>query len=160
MPPDYDPEDIVTYSQDNTSIFRTSTFTYLIVALVWNLGPPHRRILPRNYLLSAAVIVLAVFNFYFLFCTGGGLFDLFELEASVPQSFSFILLGIVLAQASFSIAIELFCVDAIARFLFKPVRAVRRWYTQKIHHRPAPPENKRYVTVAKGIRNSKQVAAR
>lgn len=151
QPPEYDPEDIVTQSQDNTAIFRASIFTYPTAIIIWNLGPPHRRILPFNYLLLSAIVILTIFNFYLLFSTGGGLFELFEFENSVSLKFSWITFGIIIAQFIFGSLFEVFGTDVLAEVLKQPLYMIRRWFKVRVRNHDHVPETKYWRQVTKVI---------
>lgn len=151
VPPDNDPEDLDLHTQDNTVLFKTSIFAYLYAAIIWNYGPPHRQVPYRNYLLTLAIVVLTTLNLFFLFTTGGPLFDLFGLQESVPKRFYWIIFGVIAAQFLVALASELCLVDNLAQLLKKPTRALQRWYREKVQKKPYKSSEKRYRLVGDAI---------
>lgn len=149
--PDYDPEDLDLHTQDNTVLFKTSIFTYLYAAIIWNVGPPHRQILPRNYLLTLAIVVLTALNIFFLFTTGGPLFDLFGFQEAIPKSFYWIIFGVVVAQFFFAVVFEFLLVDRLAQLLKRPTRAIQRWTWEKVQKKPFLNNEKRYRLINAAI---------
>ncbi|UZJ53812.1 hypothetical protein CBS101457_003132 [Exobasidium rhododendri] len=156
-PPQNDPDNLDLNTQDNTALFKTSIFTYVYAAIIWNFGPPHRQILPRNYLLTLAITVLTTLNFYFLFCTGGPLYDLFGFQGTVKKSFFWIIFGVIVAQFVFALGFELFGVDLVAQWLKKPTRAMQRIYWEKLQKKPFLNNEKRHRLVSKAIKRGLEV---
>jgi cation-transporting ATPase 13A2 len=152
QPPADDPDDLELDTQDNTVLFKTSIFTYLYAAIIWNFGPPHRQILPKNYLLMLAITVLTALDFYFLFTTSGTMFDLFGFQSSISKSFLWIIFGVIVAQFVFALGFELFGVDRVAALLKKPTRSIQRWYSEAIKKKAFHNNEKRYRMVCEAIR--------
>jgi len=156
-PPEYAPDDLDLNTQDNTALFKTSIFTYLYAAIIWNFGPPHRQILPKNYLLTLAITVLTALNIYFLFTTGGPLFDLFGFQEAIPKSFFWIIFGVIVAQFVFALGFELFAVDHVAQFLKRPTRSIQKWYWEKVQKKQFLNNEKKYRLVCDSIKRDEKV---
>ncbi|KAJ9474275.1 putative Vacuolar cation-transporting ATPase YPK9 (putative) [Pseudozyma hubeiensis] len=125
QPPEFDPENLTLNDMDNTALFRTSVFTYIIAGFAFSLGPPHRQLLWYNWFLATALVVLAVFAFYFLFLTGGPFFGLFGF-VDMPRSFSWVIFGVVVAQAVVGMTFEFFAVAVVARWIGRVASGVGR----------------------------------
>ncbi|KAJ1575372.1 hypothetical protein NDA11_003664 [Ustilago hordei] len=124
-PPEFDPENLTLNDMDNTALFRTSIFSYIIAGFAYSLGPPHRQLLCFNWLLASTLAILSIFAFYFLFLTGGPFFTLFGF-VEMPKSFSWVIFGVVIAQFVVGMVFEHTLVPTIARFVAKPFNAARR----------------------------------
>ncbi|KAJ1023230.1 hypothetical protein NDA16_003383 [Ustilago loliicola] len=124
-PPEFDPEDLTLNDMDNTALFRTSIFSYIIAGFAYSLGPPHRQLLCFNWLLASTLVILSIFAFYFLFLTGGPFFTLFGF-VEMPKSFSWIIFGVVIAQFVVGMVFEHTAVPTVARFVAKPFNAAAR----------------------------------
>lgn len=112
--PEFDPEDLTLNDMDNTALFRTSIFTYIIAGFAFSIGPPHRQWLVFNWILAPTLIVLAVFAFYFLFLTSGPFFTLFGF-VDMPTHFSWLIFGVVIAQLVVAMLFEFCGVAIVAR---------------------------------------------
>ncbi|TKY89717.1 hypothetical protein EX895_001502 [Sporisorium graminicola] len=123
--PEFDPENLTLNDMDNTALFRTSVFTYIIAGFAFSLGPPHRQLLCFNWILAPTLVILAIFSFYFLFLTGGPFFDLFGF-VEMPKHFSWIIFGVVVAQFVLAMVFEFVCVAPVARLVAKPFSAMAR----------------------------------
>ncbi|CDR99706.1 related to YPK9-vacuolar protein with a possible role in sequestering heavy metals [Sporisorium scitamineum] len=123
--PEFDPEDLTLNDMDNTALFRTSVFTYIIAGFAFSLGPPHRQLLCWNWILAPALVVLTVFAFYFLFLTGGPFFDLFGF-VDMPDHFRWIIFGVVVAQFVLALVFEFVGVALVARVVARPFGAVAK----------------------------------
>ncbi len=124
-PPEFDPEDLTLNDMDNTALFRTSVFSYIIAGLAYSLGPPHRQLLCFNWILAPALVILSIFSFYFLFLTGGPFFSLFGF-VEMPHHFSWIIFGVIMAQFGLGMMFEFFAVAPVARAVAKPFNAAKK----------------------------------
>lgn len=124
-PPEFDPEDLTLNDMDNTALFRTSVFSYIIAGLAYSLGPPHRQLLAFNWILAPALVILSIFSFYFLFLTGGPFFSLFGF-VEMPHHFSWIIFGVIMAQFGLGMLFEFFAVAPVARAIAKPFNAAKK----------------------------------
>ncbi len=123
--PFFDAENLTLNDMDNTALFRTSVFTYIIAGFAFSLGPPHRQLLCFNWILAPALVILTIFAFYFLFLTGGPFFTLFGF-VDMPKHFSWIIFGVVVAQFAAAMAFEFAGVPIVARYAAMPFNAARR----------------------------------
>lgn len=137
--PILDPENLELSDQDNTVLFKTSTFTYIIAAIIYSWGPPHRQHVWKNWFLSLAIVTITAFNLAFLFINSDGpFFSLFAFH-TVPLRFLFVILGVVLIQGLLAFAVEILLIDRAAAALQPPVESFRRW---KLSNRKAKAEQK------------------
>ncbi|KAN0061381.1 hypothetical protein ACQY0O_006228 [Thecaphora frezii] len=135
MPPELDPNNLQLNDMDNTAVFRISLFGYIIAALCFTFGPPHRRRLYYNWILFTALFVLSVFAFYFLFVTSGPFFTLFGF-VSMPTSFSWIIFGVAWAHLMVAVLFEAFGVDLVSDYVILPLqRLSKRRKTEKAFRR-------------------------
>lgn len=121
-PPEFDPENLTLNDMNNTALFRTSIFSYIIAGFAYSLGPPHRQLLCFNWLLASTLVILSIFAFYFLFLTGGPFFTLFGF-VEMPKHFSWIIFGVIIAQFVVGMVFEHTAVPTVARIVAKPFNA-------------------------------------
>ena len=141
--PDFDPEDLALVDMDNSAIFRISLFPYLIPTICFTVGPPHRQIIYKNWFLFLALVILMVFNIYFLFCTGGALYDLFGFT-ELPPNFQWTIFGVAAVYTVITVVFHFILLEWIVRLLGPLVRSVRRWRGK--------PEQKPYARIQDAIR--------
>ncbi|CEH14397.1 ca-transporting atpase [Ceraceosorus bombacis] len=138
--PILDPENLELSDQDNTILFKTSTFTYIIAAIIYSWGPPHRQHVWKNWFLSLAIVTITAFNFAFLFINSDGpFFSLFAFH-SVPLRFLFVVMGVVLIQGLLAFVVEILLIDRAAAALQPLVESFRRW---KLSNRRAKEQQRR-----------------
>ena len=123
--PDFEPENLQLNTQDNTALFRTSVFAYVIAGICYSIGPPHRGPVWKNWILGPALFILTVFCFYFLFLTDGPFFDLFGF-IQTPSSFSWVIFGVVMAQFVLAMTFEFLIVDRLAPLIAAPFKKLQR----------------------------------
>ena len=83
-------------SWENSALFVMSLGQFLITALVFNKGPPHRCGLWTNPLLLVAMLVQTLFLFYVLFSSGGVVAEVFAGMVVFPEgAFKRQLLGLL-----------------------------------------------------------------
>ncbi|CAO1635479.1 unnamed protein product [Sympodiomycopsis kandeliae] len=137
--PEVDAEDLELNSYDTTVVAKTSFWTLAIAAIAWNMGPPHRLPLYKNWLLSFAIVTLTTLNLAILFSNdpdSNGLSILFGFF-KLPTSFLFIIFGTILIQALCSFVWEFILVDYFTKKLQSLSRSFKRWKSRK----PAKTEN-------------------
>lgn len=130
QPPEFDPENLTLNDMDNTALFRTSVFSYIIAGFAYSLGPPHRQLLCFNWILAPALVILSIFAFYFLFLTAGPFFSLFGF-VDMPKHFAWIIFGVIVAQFALGMIFEFTLVSPVAKFVATPFTAVQRWLGAK-----------------------------
>lgn len=144
-PPEFDPENLTLNDMDNTALFRTSVFSYIIAGFAYSLGPPHRQLLCFNWFLAAALAILSIFAFYFLFLTAGPFFSLFGF-VDMPKHFAWIIFGVIVAQFALGMLFQFVAVPTVARYAAKPFRAAAKRLGRKT--------KKPYKAVEKAIYSS------
>ncbi|RKP15509.1 hypothetical protein BJ684DRAFT_6931, partial [Piptocephalis cylindrospora] len=93
--PHINPDEANILSHENTSLFLLSSYQYIIIAIIFSVGPPHRLTMLSNRSLVGAVSFLLAFTSFILALTGspegtnglaGWFRRVFELKA-LPNSF-------------------------------------------------------------------------
>ncbi|PWN18362.1 HAD-like protein [Microstroma glucosiphilum] len=126
--PDVDPDDLVLDDQDSTVVAKTNFFTLVWAGLVWNIGPPHREPVYRNYLLVLALVGLFTVSLAILFSNTDGngmqkLYGFFE----ILYSFLGLIFGVVLIQTVYIFVWELVLIEPIAKAMDGPMLKWRRF---------------------------------
>lgn len=126
--PEFDPEELSLENQDNTVVSKTAFFTFTITAIAWSIGPPHRQILYRNWVLSLSILVLGTLNLAILFSNSESNSMLTTFGNQVlPWSFIFIIFGTVLVQALCTFLWEFLLLDIVCRKIERPVKRWQSW---------------------------------
>ena len=90
-------------SWENSAVFVMSLGQFLITALMFNKGPPHRRPLWTNVWLLFALVTQTMFMLYALFSSGGTVTEVFAGMVPFPElSFKFKMLGMLLLNLAAS----------------------------------------------------------
>lgn len=105
QPPEINLDKLETRNYENSAIFIVSCFQYVLVALVFSVGPPYRQPLYTNVLFLLTLIILFACAIGILFMQSGSIFDLLEL-VQLPWSYHVKLLVIVLVNVVASLAFE------------------------------------------------------
>lgn len=158
IPPELDPANLQLNDQDNTAVFLSSLYSYMIAATAYSLGPPHRKALYYNWILFPAVVVLSALSIYFTFMKSGPLFDVFGF-VPLTTRFQGIIFGVALVQIVLAVLYEFFLLDHVVKFWLKPVIALRRYRGRgKVDENGTPIEaqvEKRWRTVLRNVESGR-----
>jgi cation-transporting ATPase 13A3/4/5 len=97
---------------ENTTVYLVSLAQFVILALVFNKGRPHRAPLLSNLGLVAALLAQAAFLLYSLFAGGGfnaNVQQIVALDSVVAPGFRALLLGLIVANLVVAYLAELLC---------------------------------------------------
>lgn len=97
---------------ENTVLFLISSYQYMLIAVVFSVGPPYRKPLWTNGRLVLTLGVLIGFTTWFVLAPPQFVLELLELEV-LPMSFKLL----ILLLASMNLAISLLC----EKYLFNRV---------------------------------------
>jgi len=103
--PDEDGDKLQSTNYENTSLFLVSCFQYIMVALVFSIGPPYRKQMWSNGLYMASVVFIALINVWLLLAPPRSFITLFELMR-MPFIARFTLLVAVLLNVLLSVGFE------------------------------------------------------
>lgn len=104
-------------SYENYAVFSVSALQYIIIALVFNKGPPYRQGLKSNWCLSIISLVMAVFTIYLCISPFEKLRCVFELKIP-PYSFFYVFL--ILGSMNLALAVlheKILCDRLLVKFL-------------------------------------------
>lgn len=96
---DPDGENIMCY--ENTVLFLISSYQYILVAVVFSVGPPYRKPLWTNGRLVLTLVVLIGLTTYFVLFSPPAVMDIMELE-DMPISFKWLI--VILAALNLGIS--------------------------------------------------------
>jgi cation-transporting ATPase 13A3/4/5 len=99
--PVIDPDQLDTVSYENSALFLISSFQYIIVAVVFCVGPPYRKPIHSNILLLLTLVILAGFSTYTVFVHYGVVFNMLGL-VDLPREFQLELFLLALANTGVS----------------------------------------------------------
>ncbi|KAI8343883.1 putative P-type ATPase [Chlamydoabsidia padenii] len=99
--PEFDPDGENISCYENTVLFLVSSYQYILVAVVFSVGPPYRQPLYTNGRFMITLVFLVSFTTWSVLWPTSFLMDLLELE---PLPFSFRLFIVVLALVNFGIS--------------------------------------------------------
>ncbi|GAB1603544.1 probable cation-transporting ATPase 13A3 [Argonauta hians] len=102
-------EDYTSY--ENVSIFLSSSYQYIIMAVIYSKGRPFRKSMFTNYLFLANVLACTAFTILVTFHPFEGLTNLLELKPFPSMWYSSIYVGIALINFLLSLLVELFIVE-------------------------------------------------
>ncbi|ORZ24084.1 hypothetical protein BCR42DRAFT_317373 [Absidia repens] len=95
--PDFDPDGENISCYENTVLFLVSSYQYILVAVVFSVGPPYRQPLWTNGRFMITLVVLVMFTTWSVLWPTGFLTDLLELE-TLPFGFRVFIVGLALAN--------------------------------------------------------------
>lgn len=124
--PIIDPDELDTVSYENSALFLISSFQYIIVAVVFCVGPPYRRPIHSNPLLLVVLVLLTGFSVYTVFAHYGVIYNLLGL-VYLPREFQLELLLLALGNAAFSWLWEKHFALPVASQIGQLRRRIRRW---------------------------------
>lgn len=125
-PPYIDPDELDTVSYENSSLFLISSFQYIIVAVVFCVGPPYRQPIHSNPLLLIVLIMLATFSTYTVFAHYGVVYNLLGL-VYLPKEFQLEIFLLALGNAVISWTWEKHLALPVAAQIGQLKRRIRRW---------------------------------
>ncbi|KAJ2855263.1 hypothetical protein J3B02_002262 [Coemansia erecta] len=129
-----DPADfgsILIHSFENTALFLSSSFQYILVACVFSIGPPYRLSNLRNYGLVFTCILLVAFTVYLVLWPSKWANDVFEL---VDISDSFRRTVVVFAAINFTLSAagEYWLFPWLAPYMAKASRVARYMFRRHV----------------------------
>ncbi|PWN18271.1 hypothetical protein BCV69DRAFT_285245 [Microstroma glucosiphilum] len=132
--PDVNDDDLELDSQDSTTVAKTCFFGYTTLALIWNLGPPHREPLYKNWILCLAIVSLSAINLAILWGDGegDGLQAVFGF-LSLPVGFRAVIFAVAVVQFFLTAAWEFLVIPRFSRALDGPLLALRRAKRRRAH---------------------------
>ncbi|XP_050437408.1 polyamine-transporting ATPase 13A3-like isoform X2 [Adelges cooleyi] len=105
-------------SYENYAIFCLSALQYIIIALVFNKGPPYRQGLEANWCLTIISVVMLVFTTYLCISPAEMIRSAFELKIPPDNGFCYVLLMLGLLNFLLSVIHEkVLCDRLLVRFL-------------------------------------------
>lgn len=114
-----EPETKSPESYENYAVFSTSALQYIVLALVFNKGPPYRQSFRSNWCLSVISIVMVTFTVYLCAAPFEYLRATFELKIPPDDSLYFYFI-LALGLANFALAVvheKVLCDRLLAKFL-------------------------------------------
>ncbi|CAO3644376.1 unnamed protein product [Cunninghamella echinulata] len=123
-PPEFDPDGENISCYENTVLFLISSYQYILVAVVFSVGPPYRQPLYTNGRFMLTLVILVMFTTLCLLFPNDFLMDMLELEL-LPFGFRVCLLFLVTINFSIGWIYEKFiCIPLASRitYLFKKGR--------------------------------------
>ncbi|KAI9144956.1 hypothetical protein BKA69DRAFT_1052263 [Paraphysoderma sedebokerense] len=111
---------------ENTVLFMLTSFQYIIMAIVFSVGPPYRASMFSNVLfilttalliMSSAVVVLAPFNWL------GHLLELYD----IPSDFRWLILGLCFTNFVASWTCENYLFPFVASMITRLIKVARLW---------------------------------
>jgi cation-transporting ATPase 13A3/4/5 len=125
-PPFIDPDELDTVSYENSALFLISSFQYIIVAVVFCVGPPYRKPIHSNILLLITLVILAGFSTYTVFVHYGVIFNMLGL-VYLPREFQLELFLLAILNTGVSWLWEKHLVLPVAGQIGQLKRRIRRW---------------------------------
>lgn len=105
-------------SYENYAVFSVSALQYIIIALVFNKGPPYRQGLQSNWCLSIISIVITTFTVYLCISPIEILRSTFELKIPPDENFFYVILALSLINLLLAVFHEsIICDRLLVRFL-------------------------------------------
>jgi len=114
---------------ENTTLFLVTSFQYILVAVVFSIGPPFRQPMWTNSLLILCVCILSAFNTLVLLRPPSAVSVLLGLM-DIPIRARVELMAVVLVNVALSVAFEKSCQQVVARFIGQILR--RRWQGRRL----------------------------
>lgn len=111
---------------ENTVLFLLSSYQYMLVAVVFSVGPPYRKPLWTNGRLVFTLSVLIGLTTWFVLAPPQFMLELLELEV-LPFSFRVILVLL----AIFNLSISLLCEKYLFGYLSDLVSVIMKKYTSR-----------------------------
>lgn len=121
-----DPDELDTISYENSTLFLTSSFQYIIVAVVFCVGPPYRKPIHSNVLLLLTLLGLAAFSTYTVFAHYGVVYNMLGL-VYLPKEFQLELFLLALLNIGVSWVWEKHLALPIAGQIGQLKKRIRRW---------------------------------
>jgi cation-transporting ATPase 13A3/4/5 len=148
--PDVDDDDLELDSQDSTTVAKTCFFGYTTLALIWNLGPPHREPLYKNWILCLAIVSLSAINLAILWGDGenDGLQAVFGF-LSLPVGFRAVIFAVAVVQFLLTAAWEFLLIPRVSRALDGPLTALRRSRRRRAHSKMVKRQRKEAMKMSK-----------
>ncbi|VVC45388.1 Hypothetical protein CINCED_3A014162 [Cinara cedri] len=114
-------------SYENYAVFSVSALQYIIIALVFNKGPPYRQGLKSNWCLSIISVVMVVFTIYLCISPFEKLRCMFELKIP-PNSFFYVFLILGLTNLTLAVLHEkILCDRLLVKFLSSRSHKNKSW---------------------------------
>lgn len=111
-------EDLPSESYENYAVFSVSALQYIIIALVFNKGPPYRQGLQSNWCLSIISVVMVAFTVYLCISPIEILRSTFELKIPPDHHFFYIVLALGLFNLGLAVFHERILCDCwLVKFL-------------------------------------------
>lgn len=105
-------------SYENYAVFCVSALQYIIIALVFNKGPPFRQGLQSNWCLTIISIVMIAITVYLCICPTEIIRSIFELKIPPDQKFCYILLSFSILNLALAVFLEkILCDRLLVKFL-------------------------------------------
>ncbi|KAG0200869.1 hypothetical protein BGX28_006180 [Mortierella sp. GBA30] len=115
-PPAYDSEEKNIEMYENTVLFLLSCFQYLLVAIVFSVGPPYRKPMSSNRPFVVITIVLVVTSAILVLVTTPWITETMQLVA-IPYSFRAFILILAALNLGMSLVCESYLFPIIARWI-------------------------------------------
>ncbi|TIB92882.1 hypothetical protein E3Q19_01771 [Wallemia mellicola] len=125
-PPEVNLDKLETRNYENSAVFIVSCFQYVLVALVFSVGPPYRQPLYTNILFLITLVVLFACAIIILFLPSGAVFDILELM-EFPWSYHLKILGVVIVNVIASLTFEKYAEKKVAKYVGSLLRSWRHW---------------------------------
>ncbi|GAA94241.1 uncharacterized protein L969DRAFT_86359 [Mixia osmundae IAM 14324] len=125
-PPKINPDVLKTKNDENSALFLLSSFQYIIVAVIFCVGPPYRQPIHTNVLLLVTIVILSAFSLFAMFVEHGKIYKLLDL-VHFPREFHLELLLLVILNALFSWVWEHLLASRLASAIGTAKRRYRRW---------------------------------
>ncbi|KAL4949601.1 hypothetical protein BDW69DRAFT_174055 [Aspergillus filifer] len=123
-------------NSENTVLFLTSSFQYILASVVLSVGPPFRKPMKSNKPFLAVIIVDLVFSAYMLFTPSAGVRQVMQLTF-ISRKFATWLLGLALGSFAFAWLSERKLFPQLARMIGR----------LKLHLRPSHQKRRRQYKV-------------
>lgn len=105
-------------SYENYAVFSVSALQYIIIALVFNKGPPYRQGLQSNWCLSVISVVIVTFTIYLCISPIEILRSKFELKIPPDENFFYVILALSLINLLLAVFHErILCDQLLVKFL-------------------------------------------
>ncbi|XP_050535310.1 polyamine-transporting ATPase 13A3-like isoform X2 [Daktulosphaira vitifoliae] len=124
----YDSNSASPESYENYAIFCLSALQYIIIALVFNKGPPYRQGFQSNWCLTTVSVVMLVFTTYICISPAEIIRSIFELKIPPDNTFCFIILLLGLFNLFLSVIHEkILCDRLLVKFLSSRSHKCKNW---------------------------------
>ncbi|GAA5795327.1 hypothetical protein HPULCUR_000683 [Helicostylum pulchrum] len=116
QPPEFDPDGENIMCFENTVLFLVSSYQYILIAVVFSVGPPYRKPLWTNSRLVMTLCVLIGFTTWFVLIPPQFILNLLELYV-LPTSFRFLILFIAVVNLATSLLGEKYVFGQLSDFI-------------------------------------------